>query len=93
MPVPEPAAPGREDELALLSRTLALLAGEVKARIGELTDERDRSAAVVDALVEGVVAVDAAGQVRVANRAAASLPRMCASTRCAASLSAMSPAR
>jgi len=70
---PATAAPARGDELALLSRTLALLAGEIKARIGELTAERDLSGAVVDALVEGVVAVDAAGAVRLANRAAGSL--------------------
>jgi two-component system phosphate regulon sensor histidine kinase PhoR len=71
--VPPPAPEAPRDELALLSRTLALLAGEIKARIGELTVERDLSGAVVDALVEGVVAVDASGAVRLANRAAASL--------------------
>jgi two-component system, OmpR family, phosphate regulon sensor histidine kinase PhoR len=68
-PVPGPA----RDELDLLARTLALLAGEIQARITELTAERDRSTAVVDALVEGVVAVDRDGRIVLANRAAAGL--------------------
>lgn len=72
VPAPAPAAPG-DDELALLSRTLAQLAAELRARIGELTAERDLSAAVVEGLVEGVVAVDRAGRVVLANRAAAVL--------------------
>ena len=68
--VPPPADAQGGDELALLSRTLALLAGEIKARVGELTAERDLSGAVVDALVEGVIAVDRAGAVVLSNRAA-----------------------
>ncbi len=65
---PDPRPGG--DELALLARTLAQLAAEIRARIGELTAERDLSAAVVEALVEGVVAVDRDGRRVLANRAA-----------------------
>ncbi len=59
-----------DDELGLLSRTLSQLAGELEARIGDLTTQRDLSNAVVEALVEGVVAVDHAGEILLANRAA-----------------------
>ncbi|MCB9564719.1 MAG: HAMP domain-containing protein [Kofleriaceae bacterium] len=72
VPPPDPGQDGR-DELGLLSRTLAQLAAEIRARVGELTAERDLSAAVVEGLVEGVVAVDRGGAVVLANRAAHAL--------------------
>ena len=72
IPPPGPEHHGR-DELGVLSHTLAVLAREMKARIEELTSARDLSTAVIDALVEGVVAIDAAGRVVLSNRAASTL--------------------
>jgi two-component system phosphate regulon sensor histidine kinase PhoR len=61
------------DELGVLSRTLASLAGEVKRRVGELTEQRDLLSAVIGGLVEGVVVVDRDGTVALANPAARAL--------------------
>ncbi|MEZ4368424.1 MAG: HAMP domain-containing protein [Kofleriaceae bacterium] len=70
---PSPALPDGADELGVLGRALTTLAAEVEARIAELTAARDLSTAVVEALVEGVVAVDARGEVVLTNRAATTL--------------------
>jgi len=61
------------DELGVLSRALVGLAGEVQAQVGALTRERDRSLAVIGAMVEGVIVVDAAGAVTLTNPAADAL--------------------
>jgi two-component system phosphate regulon sensor histidine kinase PhoR len=57
----------------VLSRALVGLAGEVQAQVGALTRERDRSLAVIGAMVEGVIVVDAAGAVTLTNPAADAL--------------------
>jgi len=69
--VPPPST--APDELGVLSRTLASLAGEVERRVGELTEQRDLLSAVIGGLVEGVVVVDGAGEVVLANPAARAL--------------------
>ena len=61
------------DELGVLSRALVGLAGEVQAQVGALTRERDRSLAVIGAMVEGVIVVDADGAVTLTNPAADAL--------------------
>ena len=71
--VPAPAGHDAPDELGLLSRTLTSLAGEVKRRVGELTEQRDLLSAVIGGLVEGVVVVAGDGTVALANPAARAL--------------------
>jgi signal transduction histidine kinase len=58
------------DEFGILSRALASLASELKAKIGDLTAERDRLSAILAGMAEGVVVIDGDGIVRVANPAA-----------------------
>ncbi|HEY2517678.1 MAG TPA: histidine kinase dimerization/phospho-acceptor domain-containing protein, partial [Polyangiaceae bacterium] len=59
------------DEFGVLSRTLTMLAGELKGRIGELVTERDRLSAILAGMVEGVLVTDAEGAILLANPAAA----------------------
>jgi two-component system phosphate regulon sensor histidine kinase PhoR len=61
------------DELGVLGRTLDTLAAELRARIGELVDERDRLRAILEGMREGVLVVDHAGVVALANPSAARL--------------------
>ncbi|MBI3288230.1 MAG: PAS domain-containing protein [Elusimicrobia bacterium] len=57
------------DERALLGQTLNTLAERVAETIGELSRDKARLAAVLDQMDEGVVAVDAAGEVLLVNPA------------------------
>lgn len=57
-------------ELGVLARAMMHMAGEVKARVGELTEQRDLLSVVFSGLVEGVLVVDANGEILVANEAA-----------------------
>ena len=57
-------------ELSVLARAMMHMAGEVKSRIGELTQQRDLLSVVFAELVEGVVVVDKSGKVALANDAA-----------------------
>lgn len=59
-----------EDEFGTLARSLASLAAQLKARIGELTDERDRLSAILAGMVEGVVVLGSDRAVLVANPSA-----------------------
>jgi two-component system phosphate regulon sensor histidine kinase PhoR len=64
-------APTRgRDELAEMGDALNLLAGELQRRLGQLEGERAEMQALIDAMSEGVIAVDARGRVRRANPAA-----------------------
>jgi two-component system phosphate regulon sensor histidine kinase PhoR len=63
------------DEFGLLSRTLGTLAGELKARIGDLVAERDRLTAILAGMAEGVVVVSATREILVANPAASEILR------------------
>lgn len=58
------------DEIAQLGRSLNLLSGALSASIGELTFERNRLRGVLDGLGEGVIAVNARGEVMQFNPAA-----------------------
>jgi two-component system, OmpR family, phosphate regulon sensor histidine kinase PhoR len=58
------------DDFGVLSRTLASLAAQLEAKIGELTAERDRLSAILAGMAEGVVVLDAGGTVALANPAA-----------------------
>jgi two-component system phosphate regulon sensor histidine kinase PhoR len=59
-----------KDEFGVLARTLKHLATELKARIGDLTSERDRLSAMLRGMVEGVIVFDAKGTVILSNPAA-----------------------
>jgi two-component system phosphate regulon sensor histidine kinase PhoR len=61
------------DEIGILSRTLSSLAGQLKAKIGDLTTERDRLSAILAGMVEGVLVIDGDGLVNLANPAAAEI--------------------
>ncbi|MEO8700626.1 MAG: ATP-binding protein [Kofleriaceae bacterium] len=69
--VPPPADAG--GELGLLARAMSNMAGEVKARVGDLTHQRDLLSVVFGGLVEGVVVVDRAGKILLVNDAATPL--------------------
>ena len=58
------------DDFGVLSRTLAALAAQLEAKLGELTEERDRLSAILAGMAEGVLVVGAEGDVVLANPAA-----------------------
>ena len=58
------------DEFGVLAEALSSLAAQLKARIGDLTAERDRLSAILAGMVEGVLVHGADGRVLVANPAA-----------------------
>jgi two-component system, OmpR family, phosphate regulon sensor histidine kinase PhoR len=66
------AAPPIESggELGVLARAMNRMTGEVNARVGELTEQRDLLSVVVGGLVEGVVVVDRDRRVALVNDAA-----------------------
>ncbi len=61
------------DEIHRLAHSLEDMAGQLQARIAEAESERTRLAAVLTTISEGVVALDAAGELLFANPAAAAL--------------------
>jgi two-component system phosphate regulon sensor histidine kinase PhoR len=64
----ERAAPaGGDDEVGELGRTLNLMARSLRDKIQTLEDERARVAAILDSMVEGVIAMDARGRILLAN--------------------------
>ncbi|HEU0029343.1 MAG TPA: ATP-binding protein [Kofleriaceae bacterium] len=65
---PPPPDPG--GELGVLSRAIVNLAGQVKARVSDLTQQRDLLRVVFGGLVEGVVVVDRSGSIVLVNDAA-----------------------
>ena len=67
---PPTAATAAGGEFGVLARAMMHMAGEVKARVGELTQQRDLLSVVFGGLVEGVVVVDRAGKIALANDAA-----------------------
>ena len=67
---PPTAATNAGGELGVLARAMMHMAGEVKARVGELTQQRDLLSVVFGGLIEGVVVVDRAGKIALANGAA-----------------------
>jgi two-component system phosphate regulon sensor histidine kinase PhoR len=58
------------DEVGELADALDTLAGELQRRLGQLEGERAEMQALIDAMDEAVIAVDARGRVRRANPAA-----------------------
>jgi two-component system, OmpR family, phosphate regulon sensor histidine kinase PhoR len=58
------------DDFGVLSRTLAALAAQLEAKLGELTEERDRLSAILAGMAEGVLVIGASGEVVLANPAA-----------------------
>ena len=65
-----PAPTDSAGELGVLGRAMSHMAGEVKSRIGEITQQRDLLSVVFGGLVEGVVVVDRKGAVVLVNDAA-----------------------
>jgi two-component system phosphate regulon sensor histidine kinase PhoR len=60
------------DDLAGLTNELAAITTRLRDRLDELTEERDRAGQVLDALDDGVLLLDGAGRLLVANPAARS---------------------
>ncbi|HEY6463167.1 MAG TPA: ATP-binding protein, partial [Polyangiaceae bacterium] len=58
------------DDFGVLSRTLAALAAQLEAKLGELTEERDRLSAILAGMAEGVLVIGASREVVLANPAA-----------------------
>ncbi len=58
------------DEIGALGRALNVLAGRLKAKIEEFEQERAKVAAILDGMVEGVVAVDGHDQIMLLNERA-----------------------
>jgi two-component system phosphate regulon sensor histidine kinase PhoR len=67
---PPTAATKAGGEKGVLAHAMMHMAGEVKARVSELTEQRDLLSVVVGGLVEGVVVVDPEGTIVIANSAA-----------------------
>ena len=66
--VPPPTDAG--GELGVLARAMIHMAGEVKTRVTELTQQRDLLSVVFGGLVEGVIVIDRTGAVVLVNDAA-----------------------
>jgi two-component system phosphate regulon sensor histidine kinase PhoR len=64
------AAESAGGELGVLAGAMMHMAGEVKARVSELTEQRDLLSVVFGGLVEGVVVVEPGGVIALANDAA-----------------------
>jgi signal transduction histidine kinase/HAMP domain-containing protein len=77
------------DEIHRLARSLEAMAGQLQARIAEAERERTRLAAVLTTISEGVVALDAAGELLFANPAAAALLESAAPAEIAPRLAAL----
>jgi two-component system phosphate regulon sensor histidine kinase PhoR len=58
------------DDLEGLATELAAITARLRGRLDELTEERDRAGQIVDALDDGVLLLDGAGRLLVANPAA-----------------------
>lgn len=67
---PPASATAAGGEIGVLARAMMVMAGEVKTHIGELQEERDLLSVVFASLVEGVVVLDSAGTIALANDAA-----------------------
>jgi two-component system phosphate regulon sensor histidine kinase PhoR len=67
---PPAAATQAGGEFGVLARAMMHMANEVKAHVGELTEQRDLLSVVVGGLVEGVVVVGPDGTIALANDAA-----------------------
>jgi two-component system phosphate regulon sensor histidine kinase PhoR len=64
------------DELATVARVLDATIQELQGRIGELSRDRARSAAILTGMVEGVLVVSADGRLQLVNRAAQEMVRV-----------------
>jgi two-component system, OmpR family, phosphate regulon sensor histidine kinase PhoR len=60
------------DDLAGLTNELSAMTSRLRDRLDELTEERDRAGQILDALDDGVLLLDGAGRLLVANPAARS---------------------
>jgi two-component system, OmpR family, phosphate regulon sensor histidine kinase PhoR len=61
------------DEIAALGRTLNLMAERLNEKIRDLEGERTKVAAILDSMVEGVIAIDYRGRILLMNHAARSI--------------------
>jgi two-component system phosphate regulon sensor histidine kinase PhoR len=64
------AAADAGGEFGVLAQAMMNMAGEVKSRVGELTQQRDLLSVVFAGLVEGVVVIEKTGKIALANEAA-----------------------
>jgi two-component system phosphate regulon sensor histidine kinase PhoR len=65
-----------EDELGIVARALEGSVRELGTRLDEQTRDRARTEAILAGMIEGVLAVDAAGRVQLANAAARRMLRL-----------------
>jgi two-component system, OmpR family, phosphate regulon sensor histidine kinase PhoR len=73
----QPAFPNsRIPEIAQHIRALSTMHGELTARFQEVREQREQSAALVEAMVDGVIAADARGVIHTCNSAARRLLRV-----------------
>ncbi len=63
----------RRDEIGQLGQTLNLLSSALSQTIGDLTLERNRLRSILDGVGEGIIAVDASGEIMHSNPIAAQL--------------------
>ena len=64
------APTGSTDEIGMLGRSLNVMAGRLREKIGDLGQEQAKVTAILDAMVEGVVAVDGQEHVLLMNEQA-----------------------
>jgi two-component system phosphate regulon sensor histidine kinase PhoR len=64
------------DEIGSLGRALNVMAARLKEKIGDLEEERARTAAILNSMVEGVLAVDARDHVLLLNQSARAIFRL-----------------
>jgi two-component system, OmpR family, phosphate regulon sensor histidine kinase PhoR len=69
-----------DDELGVVSRALDDSIQELGRRVDELARDRSRMEAILSGMIEGVLVVDPAGRVQLANRAARQILRLDEST-------------
>ena len=58
------------DELGALGRALNMMMARLREKIGDLEEERAKARAILDGMVEGVIAADPRGRTVTANSAA-----------------------
>jgi two-component system, OmpR family, phosphate regulon sensor histidine kinase PhoR len=64
------APTGSTDEIGMLGRSLNVMAGRLREKIGDLEQEQAKVTAILDAMVEGVIAVDGQEHVLLMNEKA-----------------------
>ncbi len=67
---------GSQDEIGELGRALNIMAERLEEKIGDLERERTKTAAILESMEEGVIAVDPQGRILLMNRSARAFFRL-----------------